>query len=361
MLFSTVYFPEEIEDVENKLRINLSDFAFSVLNDDIDAFGVGETSDDRIHSSFINDIFFYYKDVAMSSVSLALNIRREELSVILGGLSGNEQIIEKLLAVYEVQLLENAKNKLYNRDKPFSIRVNKRNLEYLRSDEGQAESSYYNDRVGLYFKAVVEEYCQQPYVVREQIFYRDNWNEIIRGVDESKVVKLKLQSKKSEQGRAQDNILYIKPLCVEKDSEHLYNYVAGMIGPTQSGPWKIGAVRLSKIKIAECQNKSGHLSIENKKDICENIKKKGIQYLSDENFARVVVQFSEYGEKMYHQILHLRPKCIKKEESIYEFECPLYQADTYFFKFGHNVKILEPKSLAESFKQKYQAAAEGYK
>ena len=56
MLFSTVCFPEEIEDVENKLRLNLSDHAFSVLNHDIDVFGIGEPNDSRIPSAFVNGI-----------------------------------------------------------------------------------------------------------------------------------------------------------------------------------------------------------------------------------------------------------------------------------------------------------------
>lgn len=361
MLFSTVYFPEEIEDVENKLRLNLSDHAFSVLNYDIEAFGIGDANDSRIPSSFINDVFFCFKDAATSSISLAISARREELLSVLAGLPGCNQAVEKMLAVYKNQLFEDAKSRLKDREKPFSIRVDSRNLEYLRSDEGQSESTYYNDRVGLYVKAVIEEYCQQPYVIREQFFYRDNWNEMIRAIDEMKVIKIKLLSKKSSRGRTQDNTIYMQPVCIEDDSEHMYNYLAGMIGSSQGGPWKTGAVRLSNVKTAECQKKSGRLSADERKAVRLEIKKRGIQYLSDnEDPIRVVVQFTPYGEKLYHQILHLRPTCKKKNGLIYEFECPQYQADTYFFKFGHNAKILEPQSLADSFKRKYQSAAKQY-
>lgn len=151
------------------------------------------------------------------------------------------------------------------------------------------------------------------------------------------------------------------PVCIEEDSEHMYNYLAGMIGTSQCGPWGIGAIRLSNIKIADCQNKSGYLSANEKKAIYTKIKKHGIRYLSDkEDPIRVVVQFTPHGEKLYRQMLHLRPNCIKKNGLTYEFECPQYQADTYFFKFGHNAKILEPQSLADKFKRKYQSAAKQY-
>ena len=107
--------------------------------------------------------------------------------------------------------------------------------------------------------------------------------------------------------------------------------------------------------------KSGYLSTDEKKAVRKEIIKRGIQYLSDsEDPIKVVVQFTPYGEKLYRQILHLRPMCKKKNGLIYEFECPQYQADTYFFKFGHNAKILEPQFLADSFKRKYQSAARQY-
>ena len=55
-------------------------------------------------------------------------------------------------------------------------------------------------------------------------------------------------------------------------------------------------------------------------------------------------------------------KEIRTEENdlIYEFECSDYQAESYFFKFGENVKILEPQTLADKFKQKYETAAACY-
>jgi hypothetical protein len=361
VLFSTLYFPDEIDAVENKLRLNLSDYAFSILNYDMVAFGIGDANNNRISSSFINDIFLHFKDAATSSIALAINVRREELSGILAEFLECNQVVEKMLAVYEKELVEAATSRIKERDKPFSIRVNNRNLEYLRSEEGQAESVYYNNRVGLYMKAVIEEYCQLPYPAREQFFYRENWNEIGRAIDEKKVVKLRMQSTIASSGRTRDNISYMLPMCIEEDSEHMYNYLAGMIGPTQVGPWKIGVVRLSNIINAECQKKPGFLSADDKKSIRAEIKRRGIRYLSDnESPIKVVVQFTPSGEKLYRQMLHLRPICTKKTGLIYEFECPQFQADTYFFKFGHNVKVLEPRFLADKFKRKYQSAARQY-
>lgn len=357
MLFSTVAFPEYIEDVENKLRLNLSDYAFYVLNSDIEGFGQGDTKKNRIESHIINQIFFNFKDIATSSVSLIIESKREELKSILIDCSDIDEAIEKLLVVYKEQLLANVEELLKERGNPFSIRLNTENLEYLRSVEGQSEQYYYKDRVGLYVKAVIEEYCRQPYSVREQIFYRDNCNAIIRSIEDSTIVKLKLYSMFGNQ----NNILYMSPLYIKKDNEHMYNYIAGMISSNRGGPWKPGSVRLSSVKTAEYQKKPSYLSENEKRLINKEIQKRGIQYLSAEgNVERIVIQFTQEGEKMYRNILHLRPQYSHKDGLRYEFYCTIRHAANYFFKFGDNIKVLEPSYLADSFKCQYQSAAKQY-
>lgn len=362
MLFSRIIIPEDIADVENKLRLNLSKHAFYVLNYDIEAFRAGEVNDNRISSSMINRIFSCYKDAAASSVSLAIRTRYEEIIAALKDIPESDQATEKLVAIYRQELLEYLQKRLEDCGRPFSIRVDAANLEYLRSEEGYAESIYYDDRVGRYLKAVIEEYCEQPYAVRERIYYRDNLNAAIRAIKEEKVLKLRLHSKSNVKARAQNNILYMKPVCIEEDSEHLYTYIAGMIGHSQGGPWEPGAVRLTSIKTAECQEKSGFLSSDDQKYIRSEIKNRGIQYLSaNSGITNITVMFTEEGEKLYKRIMHLRPQYTAKTGLKYEFQCTLAQAENYFFKFGHNVKILEPQTLADKFVRRYESALKQYK
>lgn len=54
MLFSTINIPDDIEDVENKLRLNLSDHAFATLRHDTGIFQSEEPAENRIPSSIIN-------------------------------------------------------------------------------------------------------------------------------------------------------------------------------------------------------------------------------------------------------------------------------------------------------------------
>lgn len=361
MLFSTINIPDDIEDVENKLRLNLSDHAFATLRHDTGIFQTEEPAENRIPSSIINQIFACYRDASLSSVASALEARRTELEHILVELPDCEVAIQKLLDSYREQLLTSVRCRLKERGNAFSIRVDKQNLEYLRTDAGQAEYTYYDDRVGLYIKAVIEEYCEQPYAVREKVFYRENCNAILSAIESKNIVKLKLRSKSNASGRLCNNISYMQPICIEDDTEHLYNYVAGMMSSEPGGPWKPASVRLSQIQTAERQRRTSSSFSAHKKLIYAEIKKRGIQYLSgDPDLIRVVVRFTHYGELQYRKFLHLRPEPVKKDDLIYEFECSDYQAESYFFKFGENVKILEPQTLADKFKQKYETAAACY-
>ena len=56
----------------------------------------------------------------------------------------------------------------------------------------------------------------------------------------------------------------------------------------------------------------------------------------------------------------LRPSYIEKNDNIYKFDCTLTQAEFYFFKFGKEVKIINPPSLAEKFKAMYHEADLNY-
>lgn len=75
-----------------------------------------------------------------------------------------------------------------------------------------------------------------------------------------------------------------------------------------------------------------------------------------------MVKFTEKGQKMYHRMLHLRPMFSAiREDRIYEFMITRRQAENYFFKFGHQVKILEPQELADKFSRRYESAARQYR
>lgn len=358
---------QDIYSVENKQRLTLSNHAHTVLVNDVGVFQPENTlkrGSGELSSNIINHLLRVFRADATSSVSIALGRKRQELNSLFEGMrnqSSRNEAISISLAAYEKQLLDEVTRRLKEKGYSFSIRIDKENLEFLASEEGQAEGSLYGDNVGRYIKAVIEEYCERPYVEREKIYFKELLEDVERAKVSQKLLKFTLYSRNISLNGEKNSILYMKPSCIQEDDERMYNYIVGMIASSQDGPWQIGSVRLTSIKTCTMQSHSGKIISKSEKEIREAIKQRGVQYLSAySNTGKVVVQLTPEGEKMYRQILHLRPLYIKKEGSIYEFDCTIRQVDNYFFKFGHNAKVLEPQYLADLFMRRYQSAARQY-
>ena len=209
---------------------------------------------------------------------------------------------------------------------------------------------------------MIEEYCECAYVDREKIFFKDYMDEIQLAIDYKKLLKITLRSKNRMENAGKNNVQYVKPLCVMQDPEHLYNYLVGMISSSREGPWHVGSIRFTSILRCDHQMLPIFISSKAQEEINEEIRRKGVRFLADNQTAqRIVVKFTPKGKGMYQRILHLRPQYVKREaENIYVFSCSIRQAHNYFFKFGKDATILEPKHLAESFQKEYVYAAESY-
>ena len=263
-----------------------------------------------------------------------------------------EAIVQNLKEHYKTRLLEELELRK-EKGLIFSVRLDKQCRKCLASGEVQELSIYYKEKVGRYLKAVIEEYASKPYIERERIWYRDTVQEIREALEDRAMLKLTLRT---------GNILYIKPQGIQQDTERLYNYLYGFGSSQSKGPWQVMSVRLSSIVECRCMSQSGYLDATEKTEIEKAIQKNGVQYLSSHNSTeRIVVEFTEKGEQMYRRLLHLRPVYISRKNRIYEFECTRFQAESYFFKFGCDVKILEPQALVELFSKKYEEAAAIYR
>lgn len=352
---------------ENKQRLNLSSRAYTIILNDSVVFrdtSPSKQARNALPSHVINHIFRCFRETAQASAALALHNRRMELENLLASVHPNtagENAVQLLLDGYQKQLSDGIQRRK-EKGIAFSFRLDKNSMEYLASEEGQRERIFYGDRVGSYIKSILEEYAELPYVERERIYYRDILDEIQLAIANKNILKLTMHSVSTGKNGTTNNLLYLKPLGLYQDSERLYNYLVGMKASCKEGPWMPGAIRLTSIKDGKYLKQTAFICKEEKKAIEIAIRKNGVQYLSDSHSSEnIKVQFTPEGERMYHRLLHLRPMYTANPEPlIYEFHCTMFQAEAYFFKYGHNVKILEPKSLADKFLRRYQSAANRY-
>ncbi len=367
MLFSEI--GDVLEDLSrNKQRLTLSHRAYSTLLHDDDIFEPDKKSKrpgGDPSSTLINQIFQNFHETAESSIQMKLSVEREALALRFVGQEKAEICTDVVLDLLREQLEKNVHRRQQDKGCSFFVRLSKPVLEALASDELREDAEFYSGKVGGYLKALLEEYCELPYAERERIYYKEQLQLIELAIANREQLKLTLNSRKKTAAAlgaaAPNNITYLKPLCIQKDAEHLYNYLVGMTSAQPGGPWNIGCVRLSSIKKISSLKCSGFISAADQQKILEAIQKNGVQYLPSQGAEQtILVQLTPYGERKYHQILHLRPQYVQKEGAVYTFDCTPRQAENYFFKFGHDVKILAPQELAEKFKRMYESAAEQY-
>lgn len=383
---------EKLSEISNKQRINISERTKSILLSDMNVFHIDKESVSTIKadagnlpSYIVNHIFRCYRNIAHASIEQTLASEKNELINVLEEMdeAQRKKAVECLLKKRREELKTESSVRKARKGFSFTFNVDNENIEYLKSEylkskEAQGEKNFYkdfyDDNVGSYIKTVLEEYADLPYVEREKIFCTDVLKTINADLNEekAKVIKLHLYSKTNVNGKLQETIVYMEPYGVRKDSESLYNYVVGMTKRnTEDSKWSVGAIRLTSIRKCECLSSDATISEKDRKKIESKIKTQGVQYLSaGGEIQKIIVLLDWTGEKMYNRMLHLRPMYINKNrldehddktfKFKFEFECTLSQAEFYFFKFGHHAKIIEPKELAELFRQKYISAAEQY-
>lgn len=357
-------------DVKTRQRINLSDHACSILLQDMDVFYHQlniEPGSGVIDSTVINHIFCNFWKDADASVYLSCKKKQAQLGALLSGLEKpqREQAIVPLIEAHRKTIEEQVRRDLSRKGTSFTIHVNKKNLLSLgretfpdwNENPKSPALGLYRDKVGSFLKAVIEEYARKPYFEREAIFCK-NTLETIR-----KAIRLGMMLKVTTQNRY---IQYVRPYTIQGDSEQLYHYLAGYLAPGPNGPWRLGSIRLSAITDCKEVFESSNIQAEQIAELDAAIRKKGIQFLSDTAQKhlpeRIVVEFTKQGKQMYHRMLHLRPMYSNRpDELVYEFLCTQQQAENYFFKFGHNAKILEPVELADKFRRRYESAAKQYR
>lgn len=384
-------YEEQITDksfrAENKQRLNLSPHAYGVLLQDMDIFSAAmkKAGAAKLNSEIVNRIFVCFCYDARSSIARRQFEYEQQLKQLLQDITENHQGQElfpsnsrkqlrqntiRLLADQQKQILLGERDqRCAEKGSPFYIRLNTDTMARLASSEeteeyfnGQAERIYYDNNVGLYLKAILEEYTQLPFAEREKVFFRHTVQIITKATEDRRMLKFTLPGSKQSGKQRRNNHLYMKPYKLCTDDEHLYNYAVGLVCQKKTGHWVPGAVRLSSISECTPLKESAFLSSTAKKDLDSRLQTHGVQYIAaNEAAQRIVVQLTSQGVKMYRRMLHLRPVSTEILDSgIYVFHCTQWQALNYFFKFGKDAKILEPPTLAQSFRSRYLAAANQY-
>lgn len=334
------------DSLDQQQRLNLSPEAFAVMENDMFVFGV-----DR-YATFLNRVFANYCGDAAASIAVRCEQERDRLTRVLAARQDGEALTALLLRDYQAALTEKARS--YPKGRPITFRINNENFRYLTEDDVYHEERYYT-RMGRYFKAVIEEYAGQPYRQRERVYFLGTFRAIEAAIDQERQLSVLLPSGASHS---------IAPYAVVTDPLSMYHYLVGKdcTPPgTESDAPRYFSYRVTNLtRLRVLKSKSGHLTKQERRQLEEELAVRGAQFMSG-GVERICVRLTPDGVKKYRRLLHLRPAYTEIQDgSLYVFACTPAQAEFYFFKFGPDAQVISPASLAETFKERYAAAARLY-
>ena len=358
----------DLIEKDKKQHLNLSESAWIVVNQDIKNFYLNEKEESK--SGFLNIILQNFYEASCASIELRCANKREEISSILDDIKMNnskeikELFLERYIKNYKNSLLERAFS--YPKGHGEKFRINIENVLLLKDDINE-EDNYY-DNIGLYLKALFEEYCEKQNYEREQIFFKDIIDQINLAINNSKKLKIIIREKYNTKTQSYYvRKYYVSPYKIVQDDTKNYNYLVGLseeiLEDGTIGEKHISSFRISRIgRITQMKSMGSFISKESKDKIEQELIQKKAQFMAGE-LVDVTVRFTQKGLENFKRQLYLRPQlyqCIDKDKSVYVFKCSEVQAINYFFKFGRDIEILGPIELRNKFIKRYESALENY-
>lgn len=338
-------------DRTEKQHINLSVYALNTIVEDQLAFGIDS------FASFINRVFKNFYQDAFASVVIHTETEKKRLNKFFDGTSVSEDVKDKFIEAYINDYRESSKKQIQSYPKGIGkkFRINNENYEYLLFES--RENEFYGEmKAGSYLKAVVEEYTRKPYIERERIFFKDYIDKINFAIKNDYCLTISTGN----------NMFEMAAFGVRQDPSQNFNYLIGkslLIGSEKNSEPVDGSFRISRIKKIDIREvkKSLFSNEETRIQFQKAVEKRGVQFMGGDDSQQIEVELTPKGISMYNNMQFLRPSYIEKNDNTFKFDCTLTQAEFYFFKFGKEVEIINPPSLAEKFKAMYHEAEENYK
>ena len=338
---------------EHKIRIALSQKAYSTIQDDMLIFSVSK------QTNFINTIITNFRDDAIATLSVFLEKKKEHYEEIF--INSSLKNSDKQTAINH--LIETDKQSAlsqiirYKSDKAVTklYHINKNNIDYLIDD--CIEQDYFNEKPGLYLKCIIEEYCELSLIERERIIKKDEYSLIAIAIQTGR----QLQIKATVNGKNQ--IYLVHPYAIFPDAQNTQEYLACFTHMRNESPKEkqIASFSIARLNNLTLLNKKSFISNSDRKSIKSEIEKKSVAFLLGET-KKIRVRLTSAGKKLYLSKINSRPTKdeMLSNDDIYVFLCSEFQAYVYFFPFGSDAEILSPDTLRKKMIEKYQSALKAY-
>ena len=310
-----------------KIKVNLDNHSYDTLINDMKLFYITKKDSSVNKNKFINLLFENLYEDYISNI----NLIRNKSKSILNKYNVKDESVLSELSVSLFEFNSTTLDEYYNKSLIFYL--NDRN-EMIFND--LVDTLKY-ESYSLFFRKIINHYLSFPQYKRDQIIHKEVFELLNKGINESRIVKVKLYNNIVEE---------LLPYKMATSSEEVYTYVIGKIRNT-----KIASIKLSKIKSVLLTSNTLKYSKE-EENLFDEIIKCGIQFPCNELTDAEII-LSQKGIDLFNKKFLNKPTPTKIEGNHYFFRCSYNQLFVFFISFGKHVEIVSPLSLREDFIKMY--------
>lgn len=325
--------------MEEKIKVYVSEEVGHILLKDMELFEFYKKDRQLNKNDFINTlILHYHESYQQSNSELFEYIRRTLEKEFVCSEQKIGDIAYDILKYTQSKAFRPEKGKL---DSSFSIKPTKKSkavIQYIQ------ECLLSRTTMSNYFRNMLSSYCLLPQDKREEVIFRDKFEEIRSAIDNDRKIYLK--------HKYNDSKYVVSPYAVSGSKEELFNY---LIAEYNGRPYSFRISRLEKVIALN--------EVRSFKEGMEGIFDKMIAYgpqFAFEKEREICVRLEPYGRLMFEKVYLHRPKPIRVEGDRYYFDCSDNQIIQYFFRFGKFAYIETPVQLREEMLKRYRMAARAY-
>ena len=340
---------------EVKQYINLSEYAWSIINNDIEAYSIYSGKEESL-SGFLNKIIekFYAKSKATISQRIYEKeslynklIKNEDPTT----RKGMEALKEAILLNYQKELIND--NLSYPAGQAKKFRINIKNTETLRNLDDDIEKAGYS--LGKYLKIIFEEYSRLTSSKREEVICSDIIDQINIAKTKGCGIKVILYPKTETDSQNEEITIRrkfkVRPYSIVPDNEENHMYLIGIsreITNEKLCNEGIYPFRLTNIeRVIPLSTESDFISKEKIAYLEKACKKP--QYFNKQDIE-ITVKFTDKGVNLLRTITKDRPTLLKKNSKYeYVFKGNDFQLKNYFWKYGPEVEVLSPIKIRKLF------------
>lgn len=338
---------------EHKIRITLSDYALSTLIEDMEIFGINKIS------TIINTTFSNFKDEAKASINLYRERRVLELNQLLSHENISESTRNAIISRIFAEEYDEIRNQItrYNKLKGNTklYHINQENIDFIMNECNDEEEYCY--RPGRYLRAIIEEYCELPFIQRERIQKKDVFEKIEKACINHNILKLNITNHASKQQ------FYVYPYKIVSDPLNTRSYLVCYSRKANStdNDMIIASFTMARLNAPTVLKATFSLTKSELADINSALSTNSAAYIVGKR-EKITVKLTDNGKQLYKRKLSSRPRKIDSlsHDDIYVFNCSQYQIFNYFFSFGCEAEIISPRELRQKFIDTHTNALKHY-